>query len=84
MDAFITDYNAQGIGAKITTAGTSERVADGALADGRPLVTGTQLVNQRAGIVKLQTSLRTELVSGVGTSIATINDAIQVNGSPRG
>jgi hypothetical protein len=77
------DYAAQGIAAKITAAGGSELVADGSDVDGRPRITGNQIVNLHAAIAQVRTALSTTLVSGVGATPKAVSDAIQVNGSPR-
>jgi hypothetical protein len=83
LSGFIADYAAQGIAAKITAAGAANNVGDGAATDGRPFVTGTQLTNLRAAALQVQTAIDTTLVSGVGTSVKAIADAIQVNGAPK-
>jgi len=85
VDAYITDYNAQGITALATAdqAGIGANISDGYAVDGRQPVTGTELVNLRAAVLQLQTALTTTLVSGVGTTVKAIADGIQVNGSAR-
>lgn len=80
IDAYLADYTAKGIAALITADGAGNLVGQ---QDGRVPITGTQITNQRAGLLALQTAISTTLVAGVGTTNATINDAIQVNGSPR-
>jgi len=81
VDAYLVDYAAQGIAAAITADGAANNMGQ---QDTRAPITGTQIVNQKAGILQLQTALETTLVPGVGATVAAINDAIQVNGSPRG
>jgi hypothetical protein len=83
LTAYQADYAAQGISAKITAAGTTGNVADGAANDGRSIITGTQVINQKAAVDALITAIGTTLVSGVGASALAINNGIQVNGSPR-
>ena len=80
VDAYLTDYAAQGIAAAITADGASNTMG---VQDSRAAVTGTQIINQRAALLQVQTAINTTLVSGVGATVAAINDAIQVNGSPR-
>lgn len=80
IDSFLTDYTAQGIAALITADGASNY--EGAQ-DSRIPITGTQVINFRAGLLQLQVASETTLVSGVGTTVKTIIDAIQVNGSAR-
>jgi len=80
--AYANDYAAQGIAAKIAAAGAANNVGDGADVDGRPIITGTSLVNFKAATLQLQTSYETN-VSGVGSPITTVQNGIQVNGSPR-
>lgn len=79
IDAYLTDYAAQGIAA-LASADGSNLVG---IQDNRTAITGTQVLNQKAGILALQTAIETTLVSGVGATNAAINAAIQVNGSPR-
>ena len=83
IDAWLVDYAAQGIAALITAEGASNNVADGSETDGRQRVTGTEIINLRAGLLQAQTALEVTAVSGVGTSVKAICDGIQVNGSPR-
>ena len=85
VDAYITDYNVQGITAAATAdaAGIGANISDGYATDGRQPVTGTELVNLRAALLQLQTALTTTLVSGVGATAKAIADGIQVNGSVR-
>jgi hypothetical protein len=80
--AYQADYAAQGIAAKIVAAGTANNIADGATADGRSIIIGTSLANLKAAIDQLVTSFNTN-VAGVGSPITTIQNAIQVSGSPR-
>jgi hypothetical protein len=82
------DYAAQSIASQISAAGASEIVADwddfgGVTKDGRPRITGNQIINLHAAIAQVRTAISTTLVSGVGLPPKTIADAIQVNGSPR-
>ena len=85
VDAWLTDYAAQGIAAAITgdANGASANIGDGSATDGRQRVTGTEIVNLRAGLLQVQTALTSTLVSGVGTTAKSIADGIQVNGSVR-
>jgi capsid portal protein len=80
IDAYLTDYAAQGIAAAITADGASNTMGT---QDSRAAITGTQIINQRAALLQVQTAINTTLVSGVGATVAAINDAIQVNGSAR-
>lgn len=83
LDAWLTDYGAQGIATLIAAEGASNNVGDGSDIDGRQRVTGTEIINLRAGLLQAQTALETTLVSGVGTTVKAIADGIQVNGSVR-
>ena len=83
MEAYQTDYQAQGIAALITAAGASNTIGDGSDVDGRIPITGTQIVNFKAAVDQAVTALDGTLVSGVGSKISTIVAAIQVNGSIR-
>ena len=80
IDAYLTDYASQGIGALITSDGAGNLEGT---QDGRIPITGTQVVNQKAAILQIQVAIETTLVSGVGATVASICAAIQVNGSPR-
>lgn len=80
IDAYLNDYAAQGIAALVNSDGASNFEG---VQDGRIPITGTQVLNQKAALVQLQTAIETTLVSGVGTTVAAIMDAIQVNGTPR-
>ncbi|HEV3339594.1 MAG TPA: hypothetical protein VG125_04540 [Pirellulales bacterium] len=80
--AYQTDYVAQGIGAKATTAGANN-IADGYATDGRQPVTGNQLINLKAAIDQMVTALGVTNVAGVGTPVKSVADGIQVNGSAR-
>ena len=75
---YMADYAAQGIAAAIATDGATEFVADGSLVDGRAPITGTQIVNLEAALSQLSTALNTTLVSGVGTTVAGIVNAMHV------
>jgi hypothetical protein len=81
--AYQADYAAQGIANKVVAAGTTGTIADGAATDGRPIITGTSILNQKAAVDALVTAIGTTLVAGVGSTALTINNGIQVNGSPR-
>ena len=83
LQSYQADYSAQGIANKIIAAGTANNIADGAVTDGRTIITGTSVINQKAAVDALVTAIGTTLVAGVGSSALTINNAIQVNGSPR-
>jgi hypothetical protein len=83
-----SDYAAQSIAAQISAAGASEIVADwdgfgGVTKDGRPRITGNQILNLNAAIAQVRTAIKDTNVTGVGSPPKTIADAIQVNGSPR-
>ena len=80
MDAYLTDYAAAGIAALITSDGAANLMGT---QDSRTPISGTQIINQKAALLQAQTAMETTLVSGVGATVAAINDAIQVNGSPR-
>ena len=80
IDSYLNDYAAQGMAALIVTAGGANTIPE---TSGRSIITGTQILNQKAAILKLQPNFEADLVSGVGATVAAINDAIQVNGSPR-
>jgi hypothetical protein len=80
LDAYLTDYAASGIAALITADGASNTMGT---QDSRIPITGTQITNQRAALIQVQTAISTTLVSGVGATVAAVNDAIQVNGSPK-
>ena len=82
MSAYQSDYAAQGIAAKIVAAGASNLVADGSDVDGRPQISGTQIVNLKAAIDAIVNAMATN-VAGVGSPTTTIVAAIQVNGTPR-
>ena len=80
--AYQADWSAQSMSAKITAAGASNNVGDGADMDGRTIITGISLVNFKAAIDALKTAYDTN-VTGVGAPVTTIQNGIQVNGSPR-
>ncbi len=80
IDAYLSDYAAQGIAAAITADGIANLMGS---QDGRTAISGTQIVNQKAAILQIQIAMETTPVSGVGATVAAINDAMQVNGSPR-
>ncbi len=89
--AYQADYAAQGINAAIVAdaAGSTAVIADNPANpaaqpnDGRQPVTGTSLQNFIAGINQLVTAWNVTAVSGVGTTVAAIQNGIQVNGSLR-
>jgi hypothetical protein len=87
IQAYVTDYAAQGIGALIIAAGSSNNVSDsvgGPGADGRSIVTGTTIgPNFLACVNALKTVLDTTAVVGVGTPVNNTVNQIQVNGTPR-
>ena len=83
IDAWLSDWTAQGMSAAITAAGVAENIADGSEYDGRQRVTGTKLVNFRAALLQLQSALTSTAVAGVGATPKAIADGIQVNASPR-
>lgn len=83
LQAYINDYTTQGISATITADGASAPIGDGSDVDGRPRITGTQIINLEAALVALKTQMDTTLISGVGTTTLAIISPIQVNGSPR-
>lgn len=80
--AWQADYSAQGIAALASTD-ASNNIGNGIPADGRPLVTGTNLINFNAAINQVATAMNTTLVSGVGTTVKAQADIGQVNGSSR-
>jgi hypothetical protein len=80
--AYQNEYAAQGIAAKIVSAGASGTVADGSDVDGRPRITGTTLVNFKAVVDQMKTAFDAT-VAGVGSPATTTINQIQVNGSPR-
>lgn len=82
--AFVADYASAGVGAAITADGNAGVITTNANAtDTRPPVTGLQMQNFKAGCDKILANINNDLVAGVGASLASICDAIQVNGSPR-
>jgi hypothetical protein len=80
LDAYLTDYTAEGIAALISADGASNYLGG---QDSRVPITGLQILNQKAALLQVQVAMGTTLVSGVGATVNAINDAIQVNGSPR-
>jgi len=80
--AWQTDYAAEGVGALATTD-AANNLGNGIPADGRPLVTGTNLINFNAGIAQVVTAMNTTLVPGVGTTFKAQADIGQVNWTPR-
>ncbi len=81
--AYQADYAAQGISAKITAAVNTNLIADGSEMDGRSRITGLQIQNLTAALTQLVTAWNVTAVLGVGTTVAAIENGIQVNGSPR-
>lgn len=80
IDAYVSEYTTKGIAAAITADGVANLFGQ---QDSRTPITGTQIINQRAGLVQLQTAINTTLISGVGATNAAVNEPIQVNGTPR-
>lgn len=80
IDSYLTDYAAQGIAALITSDGATNNMGT---QDGRIPITGTQIVNLKAALLQIQVAAETTLVSGVGATVKSIVDAMQVNGSTR-
>ena len=83
LSAYRSDYAGQGISAKITAAGASGTIADGSDVDGRQRITGVSIQNLAAGLTQLQTAWDTTLVAGVGATLKSMLDTVQVNGTPR-
>jgi hypothetical protein len=81
--AFLDVWTAGGISALITADGAGDTINDGSAMDGRLQITGTQLVNRRAGVLQVRDALGVTAVSGVGATVKTICDGIQVSGLPR-
>ena len=83
--AWQADYAAMGIAAKINAdaAGAGSNLQDGSPADQRLPVSGTTLINFKAAIDQLVTAWNVTAVAGVGTTVAAVENTIQVNGSPR-
>jgi hypothetical protein len=80
VDAYLTDYAADGIAALISSDGASNLMGT---QDSRIPISGTQILNLKAALLQVQVAMETTAVSGVGTTVAAVCDAIQVNGSPR-
>jgi hypothetical protein len=81
--AYQADYAAQSISATITADGAANNIGDGYATDGRNAVTGTMLVNFKAAVDQVVTAMNVTLVSGVGATVASVENGIQVNGSSR-
>ena|ERR1019366_113562 len=81
--AFQADYAAEGISALVTADGGTNKIGDGYTVDGRQPITGNQIVNLKAAIDQMVTAMNVTLVSGVGATVASIQNGIQVNGSSR-
>jgi hypothetical protein len=79
--AYQTDYAAGGIAAAMAAADNADVVLDGSAQDGRTPVTKLKIINFLAAINQIVTSWETN-VSGVGSPVTTIENGIQVNGSP--
>jgi hypothetical protein len=80
--AYQNDWAAQGLAARITAAGAANNIGDNYQLDGKPIITGTALVNFKAAIDQVKANFDT-LVSGVGSPVTTIVNGIQTDGSPR-
>lgn len=80
IDSYLTDYAANGIAALITSDGASNFMG---IQDGRFPITGTQIINMKAALLQIQVAAETTLVSGVGATVKSVIDPIQVNGSTR-
>jgi hypothetical protein len=82
IEAWLADYASQGISAALTAGGATNLVAQSA-GDARVPITGNQIINLRAALLQMQTALDVTAVSGVGASVFSIVNAIQVSGSPQ-
>jgi hypothetical protein len=80
--SYQTDYATSAIAGAMALAANGDVVVDGSKEDGRTPVTKLAIVNFLAGLNALVTQFET-IVSGVGTPMTTIQNGIQVNGSPR-
>lgn len=80
IDSYLTDYAAQGISTLVTTDGAANSMG---AQDGRVPISGLQITNLRAGLLQIQLAAETTLVTGVGATVKSIVDAMQVNGSVR-
>lgn len=76
---FQAAYSTGGI-ASLATTDASNDLGNGVPADGRQLVTGTNLINFKAGIDQAVTAMNVTLISGVGTTVKAQADIGQVNG----
>jgi hypothetical protein len=83
LKAYQADYAAQGIAALITAAGGANLVGDGSDLDGRPRISGNQIVNLKAAVDQLITAWTVTQVAGVGATVEAVENQIQVNGSAR-
>lgn len=83
IDSYLTDHDAYGITTMISNDTPSGAADLMGTQDSRIPITGTQILNFRAAMVKLQANIETDLVSGVGATAACVCNAIQVNGSNR-
>lgn len=81
--SYQNDYAAAGIGAAITADLTTGNIVDGSATDGRTPITGTSLVNLAAAISQVMTAINVTLVTGVGATVVSVSNGIQVNGSPK-
>jgi len=79
---FQAAYAAGGI-ASLAAADSANTIGNGIPADGRPLVTGTNLTNFKAAVDQVVTAMNSTLVPGVGTTVKAQLDIGQVNGLPR-
>lgn len=82
MTSYQSDYAAAGMAALIAANTPTNVIQDGSDQDGRVQITGTSLQNFNAAITQLLASYGTN-VTGVGSPVTTIQNGIQVNGSPR-
>lgn len=75
LTQYRTDYAAQGISAKATTAGANN-IGDSYATVGYPAMTGTQIVNMAAAFTQLDTAFNVTAVPGVGSTVATLLAAL--------
>ena len=83
LAGFITRYNSGGIGALASADAANYLSQTPSPPDGRPLVTGTNLINFKAAMAQIKLAMDTTLVSGVGTTALAQADIAQVNGLPK-
>ena len=77
--AFQAAYLANGIAALATTDASND-LGNNVPSDGRPLVTGTNLINFNASVNQIVTAMNATSVGGVGTTAKAQADIAQVNG----